>query len=247
MIIAEPRPNDRQPCRMRSSVWWLVCVSVLAHVAIAVILSVSFKNERHEIKSPAEPIQARIIYPELPTEIEPIPSPTPLPTQEEDAEPVDETITENDIPTAEVTEPEDDVAVTEESAIVESLESSIEENEPLTPSNDVLEERQAIPRTQSITRGATKRFLQQQQQTMLDKTAEQASAEFRRQISSPDLNLPEIDFEVSQAPGKPIIVACNKTAVNVLRILSQIAGGTLRCRDESNVDEFIQRRIEKRQ
>ena len=251
MIIAEQRPTDPQSRRKRPSVWWLVSVSLIAHIVIALVLSLSFTDERERVKPPIDPIQARIIYPELAVEPEIVESPESNDVNELQP-PVNESTVEETL---------ENVPQTIDSDIASSSTQDVEEivvseEEPDTMPEivtdttlqdiDISDNAPNVTRPRSIANSATRKFLQQQQQAMLAQTAEQASAEFRRKITSPDLNLPEIEYEVSQIPGKPIIVACNKTAVNVLRILSQIAGGTLRCRDESNIDEFIQRRVEKR-
>lgn len=236
MEMLAPQIATRTPPVNTQPIIAVVCVSVVAHIGLLVALSSSVQAPTSEPPD-TQAIQARIIYPDISDYEEPQPSSDeeqPLLEEARQDEPLAQPIEaqpESEIPVSADTQSPTDTTNEPPASV------SNPTTEPVTQPNL---NRQAG----SLARG--QRFLQQQQQAAIQQMAEQGSQTYQRQLTSPDLNIPEYVEQVPTSPVKPKIVACDNTAVNALRLLSQIAGGNLKCRDETPIDEFIKRRLEKK-
>lgn len=223
------RSNDKQ------SLTVVVVISVIAHLGLLMAFSSSVQKAV-SVPPEIEPIQASIIYPDL-TEYQEFDVQTQeTPMVETSSPPIEQEPIAQEPQMMESSDVSDEVALPEE-ALVEpvTLEPS--------PTTESTSQRSLNQQAGSILRG--QRFLEQMQQRSVEQMAEQQSQTYRRQLTSPDLNIPEYVEREAASPVKPKIVACDNTAVNVLRTLSQFAGGNLKCRDQTPIDEFIQRRLNK--
>ncbi len=257
MEMIAPQLATRTPPVNTQPIIAVVCVSVVAHIGLLVALSSSIQAPISEPPD-TQAIQARIIYPDISDYEEPQPSSDeeqPLLEETREEQPLEQTMAKP-LPEPQSSTQKPDVSAqpieaqpeSEIPVAADTQSPTDTTNEPPTSvSNPTIE-----PVTQpslnrqagSLARG--QRFLQQQQQAAIQQMAEQGSQTYQRQLTSPDLNIPEYVEQVPTSPVKPKIVACDNTAVNALRLLSQIAGGNLKCRDETPIDEFIKRRLEKK-
>ncbi|MBT0586126.1 hypothetical protein [Alteromonas oceanisediminis] len=96
------------------------------------------------------------------------------------------------------------------------------------------------------TQQSTQSFLQKYHQQRVGSLSEQQSQQYRQQQRSPNLNIPtRAELEEDGMPGEPMVVACDDTAANALRIVGSFMGGRMRCRDKPDIDQFIQKRLNK--
>lgn len=250
MEMLAPQIATRTPPVNTQPIIAVVCVSVVAHIGLLVALSSSVQAPTPEPPD-TQAIQARIIYPDISDYEEPQPSSDeeqPLleeARQDEPlAQPLAQPMAKPDVSAQPIeAQPESEIPV---AADTQSPTDTTNEP-PASVSNPTTEPvTQPNLNRQAGSLARSQRFLQQQQQAAIQQMAEQGSQTYQRQLTSPDLNIPEYVEQVPTSPVKPKIVACDNTAVNALRLLSQIAGGNLKCRDETPIDEFIKRRLEKK-
>ena len=231
MEIFAPKVESLNRHRSRKNELVFVGISVLIHV---IAIGIMMRPTPNPIPSHSKPeeraIKARIIYPTLPQQA----ALEPLPVEEEptlaDTKPM-----VSDEPPEQISAPTERLADTEQDRRQQEQQTL----KPEVSGNSASSQRVSSGR-------AIKRFMQQQNNQAIESLSRQQSATYARQLNSPDLNLPEYVAPQDQQLIKPKIVACDKTAVKVFKTLSQIMGGNLRCLEQPNIDEFIQKRLEKR-
>ncbi|MDM7861230.1 hypothetical protein QTP81_11555 [Alteromonas sp. ASW11-36] len=237
-MIAISAP-DKAPYRPPSNrgILVFVVVSLVIHTLVVVIVSRGGVTTPAVAPNKAAPIKARIIYPPLPVQVE---ETTPDLTDNQPIEKIEVALESELEQTVETPlEPLPDATQQDTPPFSSTEELSTE------PANQVESESQGSFGSSSMS--LTERYFNRLHQQHIQSQGEIASQEYRRSITSPDLDLPTM-AEIAEEPGpKTQTVACDDTAANVLRIISQLAGGTLRCRDKPDIDEFIQKRLDKEQ
>lgn len=244
-LTAPHSVSHRQPSNRGIAVF--VLASLIIHAMIVWLFSRGGISLPVETQQSIEPIQARIIYPELPkVEVE-------LPIVEQPVEAAPEAI-ENDVIEDEVIASEaieSEPVPTTQPEVSHPIDAEEIEQAELATELPVEESNQppstTLNSSGTSTMSLTERYLNRYHQQQMQSQSEMASEEYRRSINSPDLDIPTM-AEIAEEPGpKTQTVACDDTAANVLRIMSQLVGGTLRCRDKPDIDEFIQKRLDKEQ
>jgi hypothetical protein len=205
-----------------------------------VLFGISFLTDKptdkfkEQIEREKKPIEAVLVYPTLP------PS-KPTETQKTEVnvsepEPQTEIVQQEPIPQEELPE----VSEQPTDVNIGAQDSS----------NQVAETvRQAQPKTTPslITGSSTKQFLQRQFESELQNLSETESEQYRQSITSPELNIPDWQNIEEEPVVKPVTVRCDNTAAKTVRLLGNIMGGRMRCADKPDIDQFIQKRLNKNQ
>lgn len=230
MIITASKIDFPQPSRRSRVGLWFVCFSFLLHVLIIGLLS-HRNSERPVVESSEETqvIEATLIFPKLPE--------IPLePSTLRPATKAEEQIEEKQV----------EVSETQAEELIDSLSNT----EPvLIPSKSLNENAKPEPlrRAKALSsQGFTQRYMQQRNVEQLNGLIEQEVKQYREQQNAPDLEIPAFDPNAQEKRlTKPTIVACDKTAAKIFAIIGNTMGGKMRCRDKPNIDEFINRRLDK--
>ncbi len=226
------RPNHavKKPASLR----FVVAVSLLVHVGIVALLSAHKKPLEPSAKPPAQAIKARIVYPTLPRPKEAINV-----MDSEHATSAEKSAPAN-APTEQVSQEQNPqlIEATSEQPLVGLDEKPQSEPKQASTSTSATRTGSSLTRMRNHIG-----LMQQQQQHAL---AQQQSTQFQQQKQSPDLQIPEYQDTLPSPLVKDKIINCDRTAANVLRIVSQIAGGNLRCRDSTDFNRFIEERVDKK-
>ena len=218
MIITASSIDFWQPSRHSHRGFWFVCLSFLLHVLIICLLS--HRNSEQPVVASSKAIQvieATLIFSKL-AEIQSQPSTSQQMTKVE--------------------------KLTEEKRI------GLSETQPILIPTKPLNEKSQPERIRrakgSSSQKLTQRYMQQQNTEQLNGLIEQEVKQYRQYQNSPDLEIPAFEPNAEQQrQTKPKIIACDKTAAKIFAFVGNSMGGKMRCRDKPNIDEFINRRLNK--
>lgn len=249
LVEDTPGPSPRPPAQSKT-LWGIVLLSVLVHVAILVSLSWSTPTP---LDRQAPPIQAVLI--QLPAlNAKPVePEQTQPEIQQAAVEP--ESILEQDAEPATPTEtPETESLVVESKAAETVAEPDAADpiSEPDQASSDHVPDNNNIltqsndspaPASRNI-RQSIGQSLQQQQMQMQQDMAEAAARAYREQKNSPDLRIGEYQPPAEPTPGEHEI-NCDKGINSSLAVVAGLFGGNVKCTQRNDFQQFIDKRLKK--
>lgn len=228
-MTATKLDSPRTIQRSRRGLWFL-CFSVFLHLMVIGLLSRSNYSAPQIKRDDPKAIVAKLVFAQLP------------PIQEQ------ESISAQIPESPQMQEKEAPETAPEVEKIQNETHPEIEQTKVAKP---ILEDTTSpvMPnvRRPLTSTGLTQRYMQQRNNEKLDMLVEQEVRHFRKQQQSPDLNIPEFDpYAEDQSVRKPQIVACDKTATKIFSMVGNMMGGNMRCREKPDIDEFINKRLEKR-
>ncbi|WP_124748956.1 hypothetical protein [Alteromonas facilis] len=240
--MTAPQHPPLKSVEVNRSLLIFIVVSIALHSLIIAVLSKSTMDATTPNVTEPETIRARIVYPTLPEAV--IKESEYDKAEVESADATEKALSEEVEQTSTAAEKTTQLREPEPSA--QPIPTTQTRTQEDLPAVDNGSPSQRSPRSTS-TRDMLNRHLGQLHSQQQIQTAREASQGYQQQKTSPDLNIPAYQEPSNEPVVKQKIVACDNTTVNILRMVSQIAGGTLRCREESDIDTFINKRIEKKQ
>ncbi|WP_421133352.1 hypothetical protein [Alteromonas sp. A079] len=244
MRIAAPA---RGRWRDAKSISLAVAIHVLAF--IAVMISTTFSSLPPSYLSPAQttpPVRAALYFQpstaKTPTNTDAAKQPTNTPLQSAEAPPINEGVTHPDNQVVPTSQAEMDNETASEDAFEQVPLEAIEK-----PGDSDFKTQQATTSDQPIsTDSAVTNYFRDYNNAQLREDAQQASTIFRKRKTSPVLIDPTYERDINPDEQRVVKkVNCTGTTNKVLTLLSGLAGGTLKCTDRGNADQFIEKRIKK--
>lgn len=221
----------------------VVLISILAHGVLGWLLyHYSMSPKVHKPEQDYQAIKAQLVFVETP-KLE------------------DERVSE-DLQTDQQEVEDTLVKTTEEPADVKTIveQPSIEETDtreslPAIDMPNIVESTTTQMDVQPLvlsSREMARKHLQENQQQTNQQFAQQQASEYRRQLTSPDLNLPEFDAFTTEdektAKALSVRVDCSTGLNKTIALLSSIASGGvggLRCSERADLQPYIDKHVKK--
>ncbi len=254
LVEDTPGPSPRPPAQSKT-LWGIVLLSVLVHVAILLSLSWSTPTP---LDRQAPPIQAVLIRLQALT-TEPVkPEPTILEqtlpeTQQTPVETESLSAKEAELVTPSET-PETESPVVESNAAETVVDPIAEDPIPEPPqasSEHIPDTRNILTQSDDSPAPASRNIrqsigqsLQQQQMQMQQDMAEAAARAYREQKNSPDLRIGEYQPPAEPTPGEHEI-NCDKGINSSLAVVAGLFGGNVKCTQRNDFQQFIDKRLKK--
>lgn len=221
----------------------VVLISILAHCVLGWLLyHYSMSPKVHTPEQDYQAIQAQLIFVKTPkTEEKSISEDLPTSQQK-----VEESV-------AETTEKPADVEAVIEQPSIE--EADKRESLPAIDMPNIADSNATQTDVQPLalsSREMARKHLQENQQQTNQQFAQQQASEYRRQLTSPDLNLPEFDAFTTEdektAKALSVRVDCSTGLNKTIALLSSIASGGvggLRCSERADLQPYINKHVKK--
>ncbi len=236
------RDNEEQySAPARPKLTGVLSVSVALHLLIGFLLFREYQTERESVATPPAPIQAKLVFVDLP----------PIPTQAPESEPIPSEIVEPTTPDMD-TQPDIDTRAevpAEQSQPIEPPATAATQNQQREDLPPIVAQPKTAEENPINLRSLAKQHLQGiEAQRQQDFVAGQAGA-FRQQQISPELRGEPVDPFITEdeklLESMQVNVDCSSSAAKTVAVLSMFTGGALRCTDGPSVTPYIQNRLNK--